>query len=120
MEETAEHLEVFVGVTQSVAVPQVEHFTVNFGCDRFLVKNNAALLLQISVAPDVVVAQKVMHLYAEICQFRELTQKSSIAFGHHIFIFVPEVEHVAQQVNGVSFVLDAVEKLDKPAFLRAA
>ena len=80
-------------------------------------QDDATLLLQIVVGPDVVIACEVMHLNTHVGQFRQLAQKAGKALGDDVFVFVPEVEHVAQQIDSGSFLLDAVEKTHQSSFL---
>ena len=51
-----------------------------------------------------------VYLYAHISQLRQFSQETGVAFGYNIFVFVPEVEHVSQQIYCRCFVLDAVEE----------
>ena len=49
--------------------------------------------------------------------FGQLAQKAGVSFGHYGTEFVPEVEHVSQQVYG-RVPGDAVQEVDQPPFLR--
>ena len=81
--------------------------------------DHATLLLQVSVCPEIMVAGEEMNLHSHVCKLRYLTQKARVAFGHDITILVPEVEHVAEQINRRCLVLYAVKKPHEPAFLCA-
>ena len=111
--------ELLVGIAQTVAVGQVEHLAVDFGGDRLLVQYYSALLLQVVVGPDVVVAGEVVHLHTHVGKLRELAQKASVATRHHILVFIPEVEHVAKQVYGAGLLLDRVKEAHEAALLHA-
>ena len=118
MEQESQQLESRIRVAQSVAVCQVELLAVDFGSQRLTVQDDAAFLLEVIAAPDVVVADEEVHFHAEVRQLGQFAQEARVAFGHDGLEFVPEVEHVAQQVDGRSLVLDAVQEADQPAFLR--
>ena len=118
VEQHAQHLEARVRVAQTVAVGQVELLTADFGGQRLAMQDDAALPLQVVAAPDVVVADEEVHLHPEVRQFGHLAQEARVALGHDGLEFVPEVEHVAQQVDGGCLVLDAVQESDQAAFLR--
>ena len=75
--------------------------------------------MMILVGPDVVVAGKVMRLDTHVGELRDFSKETGIALGYYIFIFVPEIEHVAQQVDGSRLLLDAIEKANQSAFLHA-
>ena len=66
------------------------------------------------------VAAEVVDFHAHVRQLADFPQNARVALGDYRAVLVPKVEHVAQQVNGVCLVLDAVQKIGKSAFLRAA
>ena len=117
MEDGSYDLERGVGVAHAVAVGQEELMAVDFGGLWLLVQDDTALFFQIFVGPDVVVARKVVYLDSHVGEFGHFAQKACETFGHYVAVFVPEVEHVAQQIDGSCFVLDAVEKTYQPALL---
>ena len=120
VENGTQKLEFTVGVAQPVTMGQVELLAMDFCGQRFAVQDDAAFLRQVVAAPDVMVARKEVYFHSEVRQFGQLAQKARVAFGHHQLEFVPEVKHVAQQIDGRSLVLDAVQKVHQPAFLRTA
>ena len=117
MEDGAEKLERTVGITHTIAMSQEELMAVNFCSQRFLVQYHATLLLQIIVCPDVVVACKEMDLDTHIRQLRQLPQEARITLGNDIFVFIPEIKHVTQKIDGSSLLLDAVKKTHQSALL---
>ena len=120
MKHLAQELKLMVGVAQPIAVRQEENLVGYLGGFGFRVHRHATFLLQIAVGPDIVIARKEVHLYAHISKFRYLTQETRVTFRHHIAIFVPEVEHIAQQIYGRSLMLYAVEKTHQASFLCAS
>ncbi len=90
---------------------------VDFGGLGLLMQNDATLLSQIAIGPDVVVAREIVYLDPHVGEFGELAKEAGVAAGHYIFILIPEVEHVAQQVDGGSLLLDAVKESDQTALL---
>ena len=82
--------------------------------------NHAALLLEIVVHPQVVVARKEVYFNTVVREFGNLSQQPCVAFRHDVAVLVPEVEDVAEQVYRGSFVLDAVEEVYEPSFLHAS
>ena len=95
MEDGTNHLKRLVGVAHAIAMSQEELLAVNLGGLGLLVENNATLLFQIFVCPDVVIAREIVHLNPHICQFGDFAQETGEPLWHHILVFIPEVEHVA-------------------------
>ena len=119
MEYALDELEALVGVSQPISVSQEEYLSIKFNGLWLLVQDNAALFLQIPVCPDVVVAREVVHFHAHICQLRYFSEETGEALGNHIAVFVPEVEHIAQQVDGSGLGLDAVKEPYQPSLLHS-
>ena len=97
-----------------------ENLAIDFGGKRLFVENDTTFLLQIVIGPDVMVADEEMHLHPIISQFGEFAEKAAVTSWHHIFVFIPEIEHVAQKINGSRLMLDAVEKAHQTALVHAA
>lgn len=112
-------LEAAVGVAQSVAVRYVEHLVVDLYRLGLGVHDKATLLFEVAVGPDVVVAGEVVHLHAHVGQFRELAQKARVALRHNVAPLAPEVEHIAQQIDGACLCLYRVEKPHESTLLSA-
>ena len=109
-----------IRVAQPVAVGHEEHLAVDLRRQRLLMQNDATLPLQVVVGPDVVVAGKEMHLHAHVGQLAQLAEEARVAAWHHIFVFVPEVKDIAQQIDGCRLLLDAVKETHQASFLRPA
>ena len=82
--------------------------------------DESAFFFKIPVSPQVVVAGEEMHLHAHVGQLGKFAEKARVPLRYDIFIFVPEVEHIAQQIDGGGFSLDAVEEAHEPAFMHSA
>ena len=117
MENGANQFERLVRVTHAVAMSQKELMAINLRRLFLFVQNDATLLLQVFIGPDVVIACKVMHLDTHVGQFRQLTQKPRKTFGNDILVLIPEIKHIAQQINGGSLLLDTVKETHQSAFL---
>ena len=117
MEDGSDQLERLVRVAHPVTMRQEELVTVYLCRLRLLMQYHATLLLQILIRPDIVVAREVVHLNAHIRQLRQLPQESCEPLWHYIFVFVPEVEHIAQQVDSPRLLLNRVEKPHQPPLL---
>lgn len=120
VEHAADKLELMVGVAQSVAMGEIEHLAVDVHRLGLFMENHSTFLLQIAVHPDVVVAGEVMHLHTHVGQLRQFAQEARVALGHHILVFIPEVEHIAEQIHGGSFMLDVVEESHQAALMHPA
>ena len=59
-----------------------------------------------------VIAGEEVYFHAHIRQFGQLAEKAGVTFGHDRAEFVPEVEHVAQQIYGSRLMFDTVEEVD--------
>ena len=119
VEDGTYEAEFTVGIAQSVAVGEEERASVDFGGQRLPVDDDTTLLLEIAVCPDVVVAGKEMDFDTHVCQFGQFAEETGVATGHDITVFVPEVKHVAKEIDGGGLVLDAVEETDQTAFVHA-
>ena len=120
VEHTLYELELAVGVAQSVAVRQIEHLVVYLHRLRTCMNYHSALVVQIAIRPDGVVAREVVHLNAHIGKLRQFAEEARVALGHRITPLIPKVEHVAQQIYGTCLGLYRVKKTHKPALLSAA
>ena len=69
MEDTLEHLEFFVRITQSVAMSHEEHLSPDLRGQRLFMQDHPTLLFQVTIHPDVMVAGEVMHLHTGIRKF---------------------------------------------------
>ena len=98
---------------------EVEEAAVDFHHAALRVKRDATFLLQIVAHPQVVVARKEVHLHAHVRQFANLAQQAGVTLGHHGLVLVPEVEDVAEQIDGGGFMLDAIKEVHQPAFLHS-
>ena len=115
----AQQFKAFVGGIQTVAMSQEEHLSANFHNLFVLMHRHAAFLFEVVALPKVVVAVKVVHLDAHVGEFADFAKQARIALRHHRAVFVPEVEHIAQQVHRLRLVFDFVQKTHQTAFLRA-
>ena len=120
VEEDTEELEFLVGITQSVAMGKEEYLSVYLCCERLLVQYHSTFFLQVVEGPDVVIACEVVYLHTHIREFRQFAEETGISTRHDILELIPEVEHVAKEIDGGSLVLDAVEKPDQPALMHSA
>ena len=89
VEEESQQFEARIRVSQSVAVGQIELLAVDFGGQRLAVQDDAAFLLQVVAAPDVVVTDEEVHFHPEVRQLGHLAQEARVALGHDGFEFVP-------------------------------
>ena len=120
VENGAQQPERPVGGAEAVTMGQIEHLAVDFRDGVARVQHHAAFFRQVVLHPQIVVPCEIMHLDAQIRQFAELSQEAGVALRHDGLVFVPEVEHVAQQIDGGGLVLDTVQEIHQPAFLHAA
>ena len=80
---------------------------------------HSALALEVSIGPQVVIASKVVYFNAVVGQLGKIAKEACKPFRHSQSIFVPKVEHVAEQVDSRRFVLDFVEEAYEATFLCA-
>lgn len=109
-EETAHESEFGIRITQSISMPEVEEFVGNLNGDGVMMNFHAAFLLEVILAPDVMITREEMNLDAHIRQLTDLAQKTCIALWYHIAEFIPEVKDVPQQVDCRSLVLDLIKE----------
>ena len=105
----------------AITVPDNATFAVEVE-DLLLEKDLATKRLgEIILHPHVVIAREIVYLNAIRVKFRQLVKKSEIAFGHHILILKPKVEHVAQKEEVLHIIFLLLQQIDKhilpdPAF----
>ena len=119
VEHLAQELELRIGIAESVAVGKIEHAVVDLDGAGLAVQDDAAFLLQIAVGPQVVVAREIVHFDPVVGKFGELSEETRESLGNDISVFVPEIEHVAEQIDGCGFVLDAIEEAHEASFLHS-
>ena len=62
------------------------------------------------------VAHEKIHWYAFVGQRCQCAQQAHIAFGHYFFVFIPEIENIADDKNMRGIVLYGIEKFDDNFF----
>ena len=117
MEYVADNLKRLVGVAHAVSVGKEECLAVKVKGERLAMDNDTTLLFKIIICPYIMVPSEVMHFYTAVGQFGEFAQKACIAFWHRMVVFVPEVKHITEEVNGFSGRFYLIEKTDQTAFL---
>ena len=116
----ANELELAVGVAQAISVTDVECLVGQRKRHWFAMQRDATLSDKVFPSPDIVVARKEMNLYAHIREFRQFAEETCVALWHHLVVFKPEVEHVAQEIDGFGLVLNVVEEAHQAALLLAS
>jgi len=104
-------------ITQPVAVSYIKTLAQNIQFLSFLVNNNAHFLLDIAKQPKIVVACEPVHRNAGIGKFGQLAKKTNKTLRHNLFVFVPEVYHIAQHIQGSAIGLNAIEPADQFFFV---
>ena len=117
VEDRAKQTKLAAGVTQSVAMSKQEYLVAQLDGYRFGMHNHSTLLLEIILAPHIVVTREEVHLDAHVCQFANLAKDSGVPLRHHILVLVPEVEDIAQEIDGLRLILNLVKESHQPAFL---
>ena len=107
VENAPKQLELDRRVAKPITMGKEKDLVANLRGKRLTMENDAALLLQIAVGPYIVVAREEMHLHTKVGQFRELAEEASATLWHDILVFVPKVEHIAQEIDCARLVLDA-------------
>lgn len=99
--------------SQTVAMVNEVLFGEKFPFDRVFVNADSEFCREIILQPKVVIARKVMNGNARICDFCQLTQDSHESFGHHSFVFKPEVKQIPQEENFLCLGAYHFEPLEK-------
>lgn len=115
VKHAAQEAELAVGVPQTVAMGKIEYLAAYIDRERFVVHDHAALLGQIVLAPDVVVADEEVYLHTAVGELAHLAEEAGVALGHHVAVFKPEIKHVAQHIHRRGLVLDGVKEVDQTA-----
>ena len=85
-----------------VAVRDEAPFAVKFGFKRCVVHFNSAFFLQVFVCPHVVVAVEEVYFYSGIREPRQCSEQTCEPFWNNTTVFIPEIEHVADNEYGIS------------------
>ena len=120
MKHCAYHLELPILFTQAITMCQVEFLAIDFASHRFAMNHNPTFLFQIIATPNVMISDKEMHLYTHIGQFGNLPEETGISFGNHQLEFIPEVEHIAQQIDGTRLMFDTIKEIHQTTLLCTA
>ena len=120
MEKPAEDLKGFVCLAQSVSMSQEKLLAVDFCCQRLPMQYDATLPCQIVTTPDVVIAGEEMDLDTQVCQLGEFPQEPGKTLWYYHPVFIPEIKHITQEINGCRLVLDTVQEVHETAFLQAS
>lgn len=119
VENGTEAGELPIAIAKSVAVGQIKRASHDFRGEGGCVDRYAAFFMQIVIDPQVVVAGKEVDFDALVGQFRELAEEAGVALGNYGAELIPEVEHVAQQIDAACIVADVFKEVHEPTFLRA-
>ena len=117
MEDASDKPKLPVMVAKSVSMSKIEGLVAYIQSERVIVHRHATFLFQIVKTPDVMIAGKVMYLDAHVGQFAYLAEEACIAFWYDGLILKPEVEHVAEHVDGTRLVLYLVEEAHESPLL---
>lgn len=120
MEHLAEEGETPIIITEAIAVSQIKDLAPHFDGTGFIVHDDTALLRQVVLAPDVMIANEKMHLHSSVRQLGQFAQETDMALRHDLTELKPIVEHVAQKIDGSGFCLDAIKEIHEPPLARAA
>jgi len=100
---------------KSIAMTDVERFTVPFAHNGLPVYLHAQLLLQVTEHPHIMIAGEHMHRFSAIAQIGQGAQQTGVALGYYLFVLEPEIEYISHQkyLIGLSRILvqPAYEKL---------
>ncbi len=78
-------------------------------CDEHVtVDNGTNLTGQVVEHPDVVVAYEYVYLHAAVRQLCHLSEEAGEAFRYDVTIFIPVVEHIAEEIDRLRLMLYAV------------
>jgi hypothetical protein len=80
----------------------------------------STFLDEVVAAPLVVVALEKVHFHSHVGQFAYFAKKACVSFRHDIGVFKPEVEHVAEHIDGFCLVLYGVKEVDETALMGAS
>src|SRR5690606_18915988 len=89
-----------VAGTQAVSMAYKEALSVEKEFFRFAIDWDIQFLLKVVFHPKVVVANKEVNGNSTILYFSELPQNPYKSFRHHVFVLEPEIEEIAQKIDG--------------------
>ena len=73
MEGSTNYLELPVWISKPVSMSQIKHLVGQFNRDRFSMEDNSTFLLQIILAPNIMIASEIMDFYAHIRQLADFS-----------------------------------------------
>ena len=98
-EDFFDSLVAVVSRTESVAVPNHTGQAIEFADNGVAVEKNPQLFFKVTIRPQVVVSGVVMDRYSAVSNACYGAKQARAAFGNGVFVFVPKVEDVSDQVN---------------------
>ena len=79
---------------------KIELFSIDLSSQWFTVHNDTTLFGKIISAPNIMVTGKEMYFYSHIRQLGNFPQETGVTLRYDQPEFIPEVEHISQQING--------------------
>jgi hypothetical protein len=94
-------------IAQTVSVPHISNNIIvrdggQYDFRRGSMENHTTLFVEIFESPHVVIASKIMYLYAGISEFGKFAKKTRVPLWNNIMILKPKVKNISQQVDGSS------------------
>ena len=84
--------------TQPVTMPETESLPRDIH-DIRLLENDDSHLLEIMIAPDVMVPLKEIHFHAIVHEVHQRSEHTHITLRHDIMILIPEIPDVTQHIE---------------------
>lgn len=102
--------------TQAISVSDKELLSIEFERFWFMVHGDIQFFFKITIHPHVVVPGKKMNGNTCVGKPCELPQQTDVAFRHNCFVFVPEIEDIANNEEYSRFRHDLFQEMDNPVF----
>jgi hypothetical protein len=97
---------------ETVAVPHIDTFAVDFAQARLVIDLDAKFIFQVMILPNIVIAGEIINLHARLCEFCQFVEKSVKTLGNHVVPFVPKIKNVAQKVQRLRIGFYEIEPTD--------
>src|SRR5690606_30455194 len=99
-----EHLISLVPRAQAVAVSDEQSLIAHFQKDRFSVDGNPEFVWKVIEHPHIVVAREERDRDTAVAEFGQFSKKPGKAAWYCVTVLEPEIEYVAQEVDGMGIV----------------
>lgn len=77
---------------------------------------SSKLMMEVISQPQIMVSGKKIDFDAQVMELGQFAEQTHISLWNGLLVFKPKIEHVAQQIQDCSILLDVVQPFDEVLF----